>query len=76
MRIDSLAANQNVLLQFAGYTERALFKGVSGSGDERVAKFTSVDSDTHKIYEWEAYRYCGRWAYGTSAQPLRAIEIL
>lgn len=75
MRIDKLTVGQNVLLGFVGHTERARFEGIIGEGDKRRAKFISVDPNSGKIYDWEAYRYLGRWAYGTSAQALRLLKV-
>lgn len=42
---------------------------IEGEGDDKRAVF--IDEE---IGEWEAYRYNGRWAYGSSAEPLRVIE--
>jgi hypothetical protein len=42
---------------------------IEGEGDDKRAVFSD-----EQIGEWEAYRYNGRWAYGSSAEPLRVIE--
>lgn len=42
---------------------------VEGSGDDARATFSD-----DQIGEWEAYRYNGRWCYGSSCEPLRVIE--
>jgi hypothetical protein len=42
---------------------------IEGEGDEKRAVFHDEE-----IGEWEAYRYNGRWAYGSSAEPLRVIK--
>jgi hypothetical protein len=73
-RIDSLKAGDKVRLEFCGsrslgndgYTDDCVFEGIIGEGDARRAKFD----------DWEAYRYRGGWAYGSSAEPLRLLEVL
>lgn len=65
-RIDSLTAGQQVTMKFHGskrlgnesYELDLIFKGITGAGEDRRAKFDEV----------ELYRYEGRWAYGTSAE--------
>ena len=74
-RIDSLKPNTPVLLKFREGTEEATFLALIGEGDERRARFIQHD-DAVGLYEWEAYRFRGRWAYGTSADTLRLVEIL
>ena len=74
-RIDSLKPGTTRELQFnaefqgpgRAYREEATFLGIEGTGDERRARFDSG-------YEWEAYRYNGHWAYGSSAETLRLIR--
>lgn len=87
-RLDTLERGSFVLLDFNGqYEERAMFVGIVGEGDDRHARFVTIDtleprprvSGGHYYkgyYEWEAYRYNGRWAFGTSAEPLRLLEVL
>lgn len=73
-RIDSLKAGDKVRLEFCGsrtlgnsaYTDDCIFEGITGSGDDRRAIFG----------DWEAYRYNGGWAYGSSAERLRVLEVL
>lgn len=77
-RLDKITPGSVVTLQFhegAGqdsYEDTVLFLGVEGSGNERRAKFMSQTGGT-ATYTWEAYRYNGRWAYGTSADRLSVI---
>lgn len=78
--IDTLTPGREVNLRFYGspdignlpYDESAVFLGITGSGEERRARFETVGEDD-RLIEWEAYRFEGDWAYGTSAQLLRAI---
>lgn len=74
-RIDSLKPNTPVLLKFAHSTEEATFLALIGEGDERRARFIHRD-ETIGLFEWEAYRFQGRWVYGTSAQRLSLVAIL
>lgn len=81
MRIDRLAPDTLVRLRFVGRwgnetrEEWARFLGIDGTGDERLAKFRSFyDGKPGGTYDWEAYRYSGRWAYGTSADPLQLVN--
>lgn len=73
-RIDSLKAGDKVRLLFAGsrslgndsYEETVIFHGIEGEGEKRRAKFD----------EWEAYRFRGGWAYGSSAEKLSLLEVV
>lgn len=75
-RIDRLTPGQEVILKFHGskslgnepHEETHTFLGIEGEGDERRAKFRYNDM------EWEAYRYQGRWSYGTSAEKLSIVQ--
>lgn len=79
-RIDSLEAGSAVVLEFVGsmgnatYTEKSVFQGIEGTGDKRRARF--VDNQTAVPFEWEAYRFNGHWAYGSSADRLRLLEVV
>jgi hypothetical protein len=72
-RIDLLPPNTEVVLKFHGsfgnesFTQNAIFLGIEGTGDELLARFRSPDSRGNT---WEAYRFNGRWAYGTGADRL------
>ena len=76
--IDKLEFNTTVLLRFHGsnfnetYEEEHIFRGVSGEGDDRRALFWSATGH----YDWEAYRYRGHWAYGTSADRLSLVAVV
>jgi hypothetical protein len=80
--IDDLRRGQTVVLRFCGsrelgnqpYTETARFNGVIGRGEDRRAVFESRDGD--RTYTWNAYRFEGEWAYGSSAEPLRLVRVL
>lgn len=79
MRIDHLEPNSRVILELqstwhtTGGTEIAFFLGVEGEGDERVARFRQIDTATLESYEWEAYRFEGRWAFGSGANRLSCL---
>lgn len=49
--------------------EDVLLVKVEGTGDDARATFKDEE-----IGEWEAYRYKGRWAYGSSAERLIVIK--
>jgi len=85
-RIDSLEPETKVRLKFcaefqgkdSAYEEDAVFVGVTGEGNDRRATFRSLDQRTYEDrveYEWDAYRYNGRWAYGSSAETLRLLAV-
>ena len=77
-RIDSLGVGEKVVLDFTGsmgntgYRETMIFKGITGEGEKRRATF----ADQYTEDEWEAYRYNKHWAYGSSADRLRVVEVL
>lgn len=75
-RIDTLTPGTEVTLDFAGrYAEDVTFLGIDGEGDDRRARFRSYDNDQARYYEWEAYRYEGRWAFGIGAGTLRLVSV-
>lgn len=76
-RIDSLQPAQVVVLKFTTSrgeftTEYADFVGITGTGEKRRATFRS-DDGRGKLFTWEAYRFQGRWAYGSSADRLSLV---
>lgn len=81
--IDDLTRGQQVMLRFCGstelghkpYTEEANFRGVIGKAEDRRAVFESVDGDG-STYKWNAYRFEGDWAYGTSAERLQFVRAI
>jgi hypothetical protein len=60
-RIDSLKPGTKVVLQFGREFQ-------FGDAEQEEATFLGI--------EWEAYRYNGRWAYGSSAESLRLVRII
>jgi hypothetical protein len=78
-RIDSLTPGSSVTLSFktwgTTYEERAIFIKIIGEGNDRKARFLSVNSPGEQTYEWDAYRYQGRWVYGSSAQALSLASV-
>ena len=73
MTIDELQTGSIVRLQFLHGIEQAACIAVTGEGEERRARFVSYDAWTG-LYGWEAYRFEGEWAYGTSADPLVVLS--
>lgn len=81
-RIDSLKPGTTVTLKFHGskslgndpYIQDAVFLGVYGVGDDRRARFMSVEAKIYDPGGWDAYRFNGHWAYGTSAERLTLVE--
>ena len=67
-KINDLNVGESVLLHFAGskrfgndpYDAEYTFLGFEGEGDDRRAMFDGM----------EAYKFNGRWAYGSSAEKL------
>lgn len=78
-RIDSIKNGQRVTLRFmanfqgkdGAWDEDMVFDGIDGDGDDREARFKYLDSSDH----WKAYRFNGRWVYGSSAETLRLITV-
>lgn len=56
------------------YVESAVFRGISGEGEERRATFLQTNA-RGVVFEWDAYRYGGRWAYGSGAQRLQLTGV-
>lgn len=76
-RIDNLTPGSFVELEIDGDFENALFVGVRGKGDERRAAFVQMAyPPPPHTFEWEAYRFNGHWAYGSSAELLRLSAVL
>lgn len=82
-RIDQLQPGDRVQLRFDGRdeTEPATFVKLEGEGDDRLATFSQTQAQSTATgvepvdYEWDAYRYNGRWAFGTSAQRLSLASV-
>jgi len=74
-RISSLQTGESVTLRFHGskklgnetHDNAAAFVEIRETGDDAVAVF---DLDGMLV---EAYRFNGRWAYGTSAERLSLV---
>lgn len=87
-QIRSLYPGAVVELEFVGNRdpfELAVFLEHRGKGDDQVAVFRQSENVGRTPagqladplgFEWEAYRFQGRWAYGTSANPLRLNRIV
>jgi len=84
MKIDNLKPCTLVELEFSNQwslsekepsTEHAVFVGMSGSGDERLAEFISP-TNSDQMFTWSAYRYKGRWVYGSGAAPVRLVNVI
>lgn len=81
-RIDTIPAGSRVRLLFTGsfnrnpFEEEHTFLGIEGEGDSRRARFHRDEDGQYKAYDWEAYRYNGGWAYGSSAERLQLLAVL
>ncbi len=75
MRIDTLQPGDHVVLWFAdsgdGFYECADLLRIDGAGDARQAWFRSHGGTA----EWSAYRYKGRWAFGSGAARIRLLGV-
>lgn len=77
-QIGRLVAGESVTLKFqtrgGSFEEPAEFLGMT---DEGNAKFRTGGQDQAEnpddYYDWEAYRFQGRWCYGSSAQRLSLV---
>jgi len=74
-QIARLTPGEACVLKFqtsnGAFTEDVKF--VSLSEDGQSAIFRSHDDDNAPAYDWEAYRFQGRWCYGSSAQRLSLV---
>ncbi len=76
--ISHLKPGQKVTLHFRGsrslgnegYVDTVVFKEHIGVGDDQRAVFT----DENGRDQWEAYKFQGRWSYGTSAERLSIMK--
>jgi hypothetical protein len=86
LRIDNLIPGSLVNLVFhpgiGSFTkkedvtpEEAFFIKIEGAGDDRRATFVQLDY-MNQPYTWQAYRYKGRWAYGTGADKLSLDSVV
>jgi hypothetical protein len=85
IRMDKLEVGQIVTLAFhksASTTmekggrvdyEEAVFMGIVGEGEDRHAEF--ISGDARHMYRWAAYRFQGRWAFGSSAERLSVVDV-
>jgi hypothetical protein len=64
-----LIVGQRLRVGYRGWVPKHddVFEGFEGEGEDRRAKFRSVEDGS----KWEAYRYNGRWVVGSSADPAR-----
>jgi hypothetical protein len=72
IRLDKLTALSVVTIEIDTGIEEVVFLGIDGEGDDRKARFLSRGYHG-EIYEWAAYRYNGRWAYGTSGDRISVV---
>lgn len=66
--------------------ELAIFLGIiedeAGDRDERRARFAQPDTTgrnadgSKPLFVWDAYRYNGGWAFGSSADGLSLLEVI
>lgn len=67
--ISNLAVGQRVRVGYRSWVPEhdSIFEGFKGEGEGRRAMFRDAEDGMR----WEAYRYRGRWAVGTSADQAR-----
>lgn len=76
-RFDSLVPETDIVVRFGREfqfdgpeDEDATFVKIEGTGNDRRMTLRQAG-----MGEWEAYRYNGRWVYGSSAESLRLISV-
>lgn len=74
-RIANLTPGAEVTLRFATYggSHDEVVTFVSLSEDGQRATFHTDDREDLNGYDWEAYKFNGRWAYGSSAGRLSIV---
>jgi hypothetical protein len=76
-RISSLKPGETVTLKFATYGEPTIEAAqlVEFKEDGQTAVFqTDMGTGPTGIFQWEAYRFNGRWCYGSSAQRVSIVD--
>jgi hypothetical protein len=76
-RISSKNVGQMFDLKFVGMMGNATHEETNELVeviDEGTESARAVFRFAHSDSTWEAYRFNGRWAYGSSAEPLRVIK--
>ncbi len=74
-RIDNLVPGSIVTLNLRNYQEDVVFLRITGTGEDRHAEFVSTVSSDKNMYRWAAYRFEGRWVYGSSADRLSVVTV-
>lgn len=69
IRLDKLPPLTVIEIEIKYGLEEVVFLGIEGEGEDRLARMLSRGTDG-KVYEWAAYRYGGRWCYGTSGDRM------
>lgn len=76
-RISSMQAGEAVTLRFhtrsGHFDEAAVFVGLSEDGETATFRSASDNKSDDDTYDWDAYRFQGRWCYGSSAQRLSVV---
>lgn len=75
-RLDDIANGTIVTLDMVGTSvDNYLVKARDGQGDNRTITLTAK-SPTGGCYDFDIYRYNGRWAYGSSAQAVKVVDVV
>lgn len=76
MRLDKIPAGSVVTWTDPrfNFEENAIFLGIEGTGNDRKAKFVSRAGSSGSTYNWSAYRFNGRWSYGSSADYMKILD--
>lgn len=70
-QIRNLTPFSMVVLKLDGFEEPAQFIGLNEKGAKAVFR---TFTPTGEFYDWEAYRFKGRWAYGTGAEKISLVS--
>jgi hypothetical protein len=69
-RLDDLPVGAACTLRIGEDVTYALLLNRQGEGDQRTLTFSQVARGGGRILTWNAYRFRGRWCYGSGADRL------
>lgn len=75
LRFDKITPGSIIEVAIGGTEETVFFLGVTGTKDDREANFTQR-APQGDLYDWSAYRFNGRWVYGSSADPIKPVSVV
>lgn len=73
-QLDKMTVGKILTLDFGNHIDDAVFIGITGEGDHRKAHLVSATKGG-ALMPWEAYRFNGRWAFGSSAERVSIIGV-